>query len=371
MPRARTPTVLSTRALNRAVLARQMLLDRAELSALKAIERLVGLQAQLPNPPYVGLWTRLVGFEKDELTRLIEQRRVVRSTMMRATQHLVTARDYLNFRPVLQPMLDRLCRNTHGRKTAGIDQAALLAAGRDLLAEGPRTITELQALLAEQWPKHDKLAMGYTVQAMLPLVHIPPRGTWGRGGAVPAVLAEEWLGRPLSDDRAPDALIVRYLAAFGPATIADAQEWSGLTGLKEAMERLRPRLRTFANEAGKELFDLPDAPRPDPDTLAPPRFLPEYDNIILGHADRSRMMTDERRKALWARNGLLSAALVDGTVAATWRIDRDRTGAELTIELLRRLAKADRVALAEEAERLLAFTDPEAASRRVRFVTTR
>ena len=371
MPRAKNPTVLSTRALNRAVLARQMLLARAELSPLKAIERLVGLQAQLPNPPYVGLWTRLVGFEKDHLTQLVEKRRVVRSTMMRATQHLVTARDYLKFRSVLQPMLDRLCRNTHGRKTAGVDQAELLDAGRALLADQPRTITELQALLAERWPKHDKLALGYTVQSMLPLVHVPPRGTWGRGGAVPAVLAEQWLGRALSDDRSPDELIVRYLAAFGPASVADVQEWSGLTGLRDALERLRPRLATFRDDAGRELFDLPDAPRPDSDTPAPPRFLPEYDNLILGHADRSRMLSDEQRKALWTRNGLLASALVDGTVAATWRIERARRRVELTIEPLKRIAKADRAALAEEAERLLAFTDPEAPSREVRFVSGR
>ena len=203
--------------------------------------------------------------------------------------------------------------------------------------------------------------MGYTVQGMLPLVHVPPRGTWGRGGAVPAVLAEQWLGRALSDDRSPDELIVRYLAAFGPASVADVQEWSGLTGLRDAVERLRPRLRAFHDESGRELFDLPDAPRPDPVTPAPVRFLPEYDNLILGHADRSRMLTDEHRKALWTKNGLLAAALVDGTVAATWRIDRDRKRAVLTIDPLRRLAKRERVALAEEGERLLDFTDPEPA----------
>ena len=361
MPSRKTSDVLTRRALNRAVLARQMLLERVDVAVPAAIERLVGLQAQLPNPPYIGLWSRLAGFEKDDLTRLIEKRRVVRSTMMRATQHLVTARDYLWLRPVLQPMLDRRCRNALGKGTAGIDQAELLAAGRALLAEQPRTITELQTLLAERWPKHDRVALGYTVQAMLPLVHVPPRGTWGRGGAVPAAHAEEWLGRPLSSGRSPDRMIVRYLGAFGPASVADVQEWSGLTGLREAVDRLRPKLRSFHDEVGRELFDLPDAPLPDPDTPAPVRFLPEYDNLILGHADRSRMLTDEHRKALWTRNGLLASALVDGTVAATWKIVRDRKRAVLTIDPLRRITKRERDALADEAERLLDFTDPEAA----------
>src|SRR5687768_11332921 len=361
MPTKRASDVLTRRALNRAVLARQMLLERVEVPVPAAIERLVGLQAQLPNPPYIGLWARLAGFEKDDLTRLIEKRRVVRSTMMRATQHTVTARDYLWLRPGLQPMLARRCRNALGKGTAGVEQAELLAAGRALLAEQPRTITELQTLLGERWPNHDKLALGYTVQAMLPLVHVPPRGTWGRGGAVPATLVEHWLGRSLSNGRSPDKMIVRYLGAFGPATVADMQEWSGLTALRDAVERLRPKLRTFHGEAGKELFDLPDAPLPDPDTPAATRFLPEYDNLVRGHAARTRMLTDEHRKALWTKNGLLATALVDGTVAATWKIVRARKRAVLTIDPLRRISKKERTGLDEEGARLLDFTDPEAA----------
>jgi len=359
--------VLSTRALNRATLERQMLLERAELPVLEAIERLIGLQAQLPNPPYIGLWSRLDAFEKDDLTRLMMRKRVVRSTMMRATQHLVTARDYLQLRPVLQPMLERICRGNFGKRMAGIDAAELLETGRALLGAEPRTVTELRALLLERWPDGDPDALGFSLQFLLPLVHVPPRGTWGRGGAVPATLAESWLRRPLSDDRSPDELIVRYLGSFGPATVADVQSWSGLTGLREAIERLRPQLRTFRNEAGKELFDLPDGPLPDPDTPAPPRFLPEYDNLVLGHADRSRMLTDAHRKALWTKNGLLASALVDGTVAATWKIVRDRKRATLTIDPLRRISRKDRAALVAEGERLLAFTDPELAARDVRF----
>ena len=367
MKRATRSDVLSTRSLNRATLERQMLLRRADVPVLEAIERLIGLQAQLPNPPYIGLWTRLAGFQKADLTRLIEKRRVVRSTMLRATQHLVSARDYLRLRPVLQPMIDRACRYTHGKGTAGIDRETLLAAGRTLLAEQPRTITELQTLLGERWPKHDPLALGYSIQLLLPLVHVPPRGTWGRGGAVPAVLAESWLKRPLSDDQSPEEMIVRYLGAFGPATVKDVQVWSGLTGLRTWVEELRPQLRTFRDEQGRELFDLPDAPRPDPETPAPPRFLPEYDNLLLSYDDRSRVMTDAERKAVWTRSGLLATALVDGRVAATWSIARARTGVTLAIGPLRRIAKTDRAELAEEGERLLAFADPDAKSHAVRF----
>jgi hypothetical protein len=370
MPRSRSD-VLSTRALNRATLERQMLLERSELPVLEAIERLIGLQAQLPNPPYIGLWSRLTGFEKDGLTRLMMRKRVVRSTMMRGTQHLVTARDYLQLRPVLQPMLERICRGNFGRRMVGIDGAELLETGRALLATTPRTVTELRALLLERWPEGDPDALGFSLQFLLPLVHVPPRGTWGRGGAVPATLAESWLRRPLSDDRSPDELIVRYLGGFGPASVADVQAWSGLTGLRTAMERLRPQLRVFHDESGRELFDLPDAPLPDADTPAPPRLLPEYDNLLLSHADRTRVISDEHRKVLWTKNGLLASALVDGTVAATWKIVRDRKSATLTIDALRRIARKDRAELVEEAERLLAFTDAELSVRTVRFVSAR
>jgi hypothetical protein len=370
-PRRKADQPLTTRALNRAALERQMLLRREKASIIDGIERLVALQAQLPNPPYVGLWTRLEDFRRDELTKLIEKRRVVRSTMMRATQHLVTARDYLRLRPVLQPMLDQRCRHNFGRATSGIETAELVEAGRTMLEERPHTITELKARLAERWPKHDSNALGYSVQLLLPLIHIPPRGTWGMGGAVPAVLAEPYLGRRMADDRSPAKMMLRYLAAFGPASVADVQEWSGVKGLRAVADALRPKLRILRDVQGRELLDLPDAPLPDPDTPAPPRFLPEYDNLILAYADRTRMLTREAQEAIWTRNGLLATALVDGTVAASWKIVRDRKRATLAIDPVRRIAKSDRTALAEEGLRLLAFTDPDIAERDVRFVGAR
>jgi hypothetical protein len=357
-PRRKSDQPLSNRALNRAALARQMLLRREKVSVLDGIERLVALQAQLPNPPYVGLWTRLVDFRRDELTTLIEKKRVVRSTMMRATQHLVTARDYLWLRAVLQPMLHQRCRHNWGRAMAGVETTELLDAGRAMLEERPHTITELKARLAERWPKHEPNALGYSVQMLLPLIHIPPRGTWGMGGAVPAVLAEPYLGRRMSDDRSPARMVLRYLAAFGPATVADVQEWSGLKGLRATVDALRPKLRVLRDEQGRELLDLPDAPLPDPDMPAPVRFLPEYDNLVLAYADRTRMLTREAQQAIWTKNGLLATALVDGSVAASWKIQRERKRVTLMIDPVRRIAKADRVALVEEGERLLAFTDP-------------
>jgi winged helix DNA-binding protein len=367
MPRRKSDQPLTNRTLNRAALERQMLLRREKVSILDGIERLVALQAQLPNPPYVGLWTRLVDFRREELTKLIEKRRVVRSTMMRATQHLVTARDYLWLRSVLQPMLDQRCRHNWGRATAGLEVAEVIDAGRAMLEERPHTITELKARLAERWPKHDSNALGYSVQMLLPLIHIPPRGTWGMGGAVPAVLAEPYLGRRMSDDTSPAKMTLRYLAAFGPATVADVQEWSGLKRLGEVVDTLRPKLRVLRDEQGRELVDLPDAPLPDPDTPAPPRFLPEYDNLILAYADRTRMLTREAQQAIWTKNGLLATALVDGTVAAAWKIVRERKRATLAIDPVRRIAKSDRAALVDEGLRLLAFSDPE-LTHDVRFV---
>lgn len=350
--------VLSRRALNRATLARQMLLRRDKSSVLAAIERLIGLQAQLPNPPYVGLWSRLASFEKNDLTTLIAKRRVVRSTMMRVTQHLVTARDYLWLRPALQPVIDRFWRSSYGKRVTRLDHDALLSAARTLLAEQPRTITELRTLLAERWPTHDADAMAYTVQFQLPLVHVPPRGTWGRGGAVPAVLAEEWIGKPLASGSL-DELVVRYLAAFGPASVMDMQEWSGLTKLREPFERLRPRLRRFRDEAGRELFDLPGAPRPDPDVPAPPRFLPEYDNVLLSHADRSRFHAGAMRFSSPGA-AVHGTVLCDGTLCATWRV----AGEGLVVDLIRPLSDADAAAVLAEGRRLAHLLGLETASLR-------
>jgi hypothetical protein len=358
---------MSVRALNRALLARQLLLRRRRLSVPRALEHLVGLQAQLPDNPYLGLWTRLEGFRPEALAAMVERRRAVRLALMRSTIHLVTARDCLALRPVLAPALLRTFygNTTYGRGTAGMDLAALLAAGRALVEEQPRTNAELGALLRARWPKRDAASLGYAIRAHLPLVQVPPRGVWGKGGQARCTTAEAWLGRPLSGDDSPDATVLRYLAAYGPASARDAQAWSGLPALAEVFERLRPRLKSFRDERGQELLDLPRAPRPAAGQPAPPRFLPDYDNVLLAHADRARILPAERRARIDAGNGLYPTLLLDGFVAGTWKAARARSAAVLSVTLFERPRAPDRAALIEEGERLLRFLSPDAAAHRI------
>ncbi len=362
--------MLGPRELNRATLERQMLLRRRKLPALEAIEHLVGMQAQAPSPPYVGLWTRLEDFRPDELARLILERRAVRIALMRNTVHLVSARDCLALRPLMQPVFDRTLYGTRANRAhlEGVDTEALVAAGRALLEEAPRTAKELGELLQEQWPDHDPASLARVIRHLVPLVQVPPRGVWGKSGPASHTTAEAWLGRPLDPAPSLEETVLRYLGAFGPATVKDVQTWSGLTRLGEVIERIRPRLLTFRDERGKELFDLPEASRPDPDTLAPPRFLPEFDNLILSHADRSRVIAEEYRKLIASKNGMVPATfLVDGFVRGTWKSERTRGRAALEIKPFDPLAKEDRDAMAEEGERLIRFTGEGAEAFEIRF----
>jgi Winged helix DNA-binding domain len=362
--------VLSRRALNRATLERQLLLGRRDLPVTEAVGRLAGLNAQNPEPPYLGLWARLAGFDHDALTGRLEDRSVVRSSLLRGTQHLVTAADYLAWRPILQPMLERRQRAGFGRATRGVDLAELAETARRHLADRPLTRPALGRLLAERWPDHDPGALASSVQFLLPLVHPPPSGTWEYTGPTPFALAESWLAGPLPTDPSPEPMILRHLAAFGPAAADDIQVWSGLTRLREPVERLAPRLRRFRDEPGRELYDLPDAPRPDPETPAPPRFLPAFDNLLLAHADRTRVMTEQHRRRVSYGSVVEPTVLHDGEVAAIWRLTHERGGATLEIEPLGGLSDDDRTAAAEEGMRLLAFAAP-ADDHRVRFVPPR
>ena len=349
-----------------------MLLRRVRMPAEEAIARLVAMQAQEPYDPYVGLWTRLEGFEPQELADLITERRVVRAvSMMRTTIHLLTARDWLEMRPVLQWVQESRLKSTHfARNLAGLDMEEVLAAGRALLEEGPRSGSSIGKLLQERWPDREAQSLGYAVRAMVPLVQIPPRGIWGKSGLPVLATAETWLGKSVGTDTAPDEMILRYLAAFGPATVMDIQAWCWLTKLREPIERLRPQLRTFRDENGQELFDVPDGPLPDPDTPAPPRFLPVFDNLVLSHKDRSRVIGDtaglpmgDELFAIFVGGGVL----VDGFVQAGYKIERAGDRATLVVKTLRPLSAEDRVAVAEEGARRLAFTAPDASDYDVRF----
>jgi hypothetical protein len=362
---------LSTRALGRATLARQFLLKRAEMPVLEAVEHLVGLQAQVPLDPYTALWSRLAGFRPQALADLIEARRAVRTVVMRGTIHLVSAGDCLTLRPLVQPVLDaELARHPeYAPALVGVDLGPVLAAGRAALAERPRTMAELRAVMAERFPDDHPAALAYACRCGLALVQVPPRGLWGRTGQVTVTTAESWLGRPLAADPSIEDAVLRYLAAFGPATAADVAAWSRLAGQRAVLERLRPRLRTFRDARGRELFDLPDAPRPDPATPAPPRFLPEYDNVLLSHADRSRIVSDADRARLSAAGGAgYGSVLVDGALRAVWRLERDRGSGGATLAVTHAgLSARAAAATAAEGRRLLRALARDATEREVRL----
>jgi len=359
--------VLTLRELNRATLARQLLLERASIGPTEALERVAGVQAQSPAPAFIGLWTRLRDFAREDLIGAIERREVVRATMMRATLHLFTATDYRRLRPAIQPALSRDAERVRAR-VEGLDVEGLLRAARRYLKKEPRSFVDLRNHLTEREPGRDPSALGYTVRMHLPLIQVPSADTWGYSSTAPYATAESWLGKPLGRSTKPHELIRRYLAAFGPSTVADLQAWSGLTGMKATFEKLRSELRTFRDERGRELFDVQDGALPDADTPAAARFVPDYDNLILSHADRTRLIADEHKPSVFLKAARVRATvLLDGFVAGTWKIERARGGATLLVEPFRRLSKADRAELKHEGEELLRFVEPDAKRQTVRF----
>ncbi|MFJ2632391.1 winged helix DNA-binding domain-containing protein [Streptomyces sp. NPDC087422] len=354
---------LDSRALNRATLARQLLLERSDLPVLDAVAHLGGVQAQEPQEPFTGLWSRLRGFQPAALDCLLTGREVVRTHLMRRTVHLVTAEDALAWRARHDPMLRQRVLGTYRDELAGIDLAALAAAARAVVADGEaRTMAEIVAALADRWPGPPRRVLGeLVVAALLPMAQRPPRGLWRTKAGVRNVLLSSWLGRdidpPPADDAAEDlvgqALVRRYLAAYGPAATADLRAWSGLAGLPAAVAAVRPELVAFRDTQGRELLDLPDAPRPDPGTPAPVRFLPAFDNALLGYADRTRIVDDAHRGLSVAGQRVV---LVDGRVAATWTAE----ARGVAVTPLRPLRRAERDAVMDEGRALAAFlTDGE------------
>ncbi|MFF3210135.1 winged helix DNA-binding domain-containing protein [Streptomyces sp. NPDC002886] len=348
--------VLGTRALNRATLARQLLLTRTEMSAQDATRHLLGLQAQNVKPPYFQLHARLAGFGPAELAGLMESREVVRMVTMRSTIHTHTVHDALTLRPLVQPARDREI-NYFRKGLVGVDLDRLAERARVFVEAEPRTMAEIREELLKEWPGADPQSLSVAARCRLPLVQVTPRGVWGKSGQVRLTTLNEWVGEgggSGGEDSAIDDVVLRYLGAFGPASVKDMQTWAGLTRLREAFERLRPVLEVFQDENGVELFDLPDGPRPDAGQPAPPRFLPEFDNLLLSHADRSRVIPPELKGSSWTGNQAHCTLLLDGFLAGLWKLDAGKAGGTLTVELFSAVSKADEAEIVAEGETLLA-----------------
>ncbi|MEO8505660.1 MAG: winged helix DNA-binding domain-containing protein [Acidobacteriota bacterium] len=361
-------SILSLRALNRATLARQLLLERSKLRVTPAVEHLVGLQAQLARPPFLGLWTRLAKFKRDDLREVIARRELVRVTGIRGTLHLMSARDYIALRGALQPALDRGLQ-VLGARADGLNLPAVERTARAFFHAAPATFDAFRKHLEIRHPGGDERAMAYAVRTRVPLVQVPTEAEWSYPAAAAFALAEDWLEQKVSSAAAPpNELIRRYLAAFGPATAADAQAWSALQGLRSTFEAMRDELVTFRDERKRELFDLPGAPRPDEDTDAPVRFLPEFDNFVLAHQDRSRLIDEPHRSRVVTKNLQVRATfLVDGRVAGIWTAERKKAVATLVLEPFAALPKKAVRAVEEEGDGALQFLEGDAAKRDFRW----
>ncbi|PWV44715.1 MULTISPECIES: winged helix DNA-binding domain-containing protein [Nocardiopsis] len=362
-------TTLSRRELNRATLERQFLLSRVERPATEVLSHLAGLQAQTTHTWYVGFQSRMADPDPHEVGRLLTDGTLVRMSLMRSTLHLVSAEDAAWMRPTTQEVMERdLSHGSHGKGTAGVDLEAVVTLGRKILEERPLSPKELGEHIGAHWEGVDGEHLAYVVRCLLPVVQIPPRGVWGASGQPVLAPADTWTGWPMAPGPDRERLVLRYLAAFGPASVMDVQAWSGLTRLKAVVEGLRERLVSFRDPSGTELFDLPDAPRPSADVPAPVRFLYDFDNLLRGHADRSRVVSHENLRGLSARNGMPPATvLVDGEVSASWRVDRGRGTPSLDITPFRAFNKSEIEEITAEGDRLLAFLHPGQESAGPRF----
>jgi hypothetical protein len=362
------PEVLSLARLNRATLARQLLLDRSELGVVAAVHAIAGLQAQEPASPFIGLWTRVAGFRVEALEAAITNRDVVKGTLMRATLHAVTAADYRAFQPAVQPMLQRIRRQDRVQPPDAAELRRLSEVAAAFTDE-PRSLTELREHLAAQGSDTPPEEALWWLRRHAAFVHAPVDGApWSFGRRPQLVHAPTWLGDPdpfATEDAALDHLARRYLAAFGPATAADLARWSGLAvaRIRPALDRLEHEgeLRRFADERGRTLLDLVEAPRPPAETPAPPRLLPMWDSTLLAFDDRTRVISDAHRAVVIAKNGdTLPTFTVDGRVAGLWWAERDRPTGEprLVLEPFAPIPAAARRALARELEDLAALIAP-------------
>jgi hypothetical protein len=364
------PETLTLRQINRATLARQMLLAREKVTPVTAIERLVGMQAQWPKPPFLGLWSRVEGFERDHLTTLLHKRTIVRATFLRATIHLVTARDFLALRPAIQPVLESAMHAILKERLDGIDLTALTKQVRKMLDREPLTFAAIREEFLRADPKADERAMGYAVRMLLPLVQVPIDGqAWAFPSQACFAPADQWLSKAIPTKPAPpDALLLRYLEGYGPASADDMRAWSGLgrPAVKEAIDRLRPKLIVF-RDGKRELFDLPDAPRPDPEVPAPVRLIPEYDNVITTRADERFVAKADRPRVFLSALRIAATVLVDGFAAGIWKLEATKKAATLTIEPFKPFAARVKKEVEAEAESLLRFAESEARTHEVRI----
>jgi hypothetical protein len=324
------------------------------------VGRLVGMQGQEPKHPYVGLWSRIADFDEGELDRAVAARDVVRATMFRGTLHLVTAADYVRFRMTVAPALEAGLKVLRDR-AAGLEPAKVVAAAEQLLARQPLTFTEVRDALQQQFPQVNERALGFCTRMLVPLVMYPADVRWSWTANSKFTPAEAWIGRKLHPQAEPKELVIRYLQAFGPATPADFQTWSGLQKAKPLFDELD--LETFKDDAGKTLYDVPDAPRPDPDVPAPARFLPEFDNLLLSHAKRERIIADEHKPAVFTKNLRVKATYtVDGLVAGLWTSEKKRGVATLTLTPFGRTPRQAKAELEREGSALIRFLEPDATS---------
>jgi hypothetical protein len=349
------PQVLTDRQLNRATLARQWMLERSDVAIPDAIAFLLGLQAQTSAGPYQALWNRLAGFRHQDLTPLIEDKCLLRATSMRTTLHLHTADDMRSIRPVMQPVLDRTWSSTFRKRVGSADRAEVHKRGVELLDQSPLTSGELGKRLAETWADAEPLALAQVLHCSETLIQIPPTRVWGHGGPPLLSRIENWAGAPVGPAIALPDLVRRYLAAYGPASVMDMQNWSGLTKLAPAFEALRGELVEFTGEDGRMLYDIPNGLLPDPDTPAPVRFMPEYDNVWLGFADRYRIQPELARNRMVLVNGYIAAYTVDGFIAGSWTLKRNKDDIAITILPFRTLTKAETSDVEAEAHAHGAF----------------
>lgn len=357
------PPVLDRRTLNRTILRRQLLLERVDRPTLDVVEHLVGMQAQVPEDPYVALWSRVRAFDPATLSDAIEHRQAVRLTVMRTTLHLATAPDAVSLRAVIQPVIERAFGGSSFRRNLdGVEIDEVVAAGVAAIEDRPDGMAALGRSLQARWPDRDPLSLAYAVRYLAPLVQVPPRGLWRRTGPARVTTFRSWLGE--GELPAPDvgSLVARYLRAFGPASVADIRTWSGLTGLGPTIDALRPSLRIYRDEAGRELLDVEDGPIADADEPAPVRFLPQFDNLFLSHADRTRVTGDGRWGSSYTGYGTV---FVDGFLAAAWRLDRRAARPTLIVESRTPISTSDLVAVRAEAEALLGFLVEDAADSEV------